>query len=101
MSFRTENVSRASLPATITDVKAHGVGLAAIRSSTMNEVPSSSASQEPVAEPEQRPAKRQKVAIACLPRLGSRILLTFFLGLRRMSGKEGEMRRSSSGLQVG
>ena len=66
------------------------MGRATIRSSTMNEVPSSSASQEPVAVPDQRPAKRQKVAIACLPRLGSRILLTF-LGLRRMSGKEGEM----------
>jgi len=66
----------------------------------MNEVPSPSASQEPAAASDQRPAKRQKVAIACLPRLGSRILLTF-LGLRRMSGEEGEMRRSSSGLQVG
>jgi hypothetical protein len=71
-----------------------------IRSSAMNEVSSSSTSQEPVSVSDQRPAKRQKVAIVCLPRLGSRILLTF-LGLRRMSGKEGEMRRSSSGLQVG
>jgi hypothetical protein len=81
-------------------VKAHGLGRATIKSSTMNEVPSSSTSQEPAAVPDQRPAKRQKVAIACLPHLGSRTLLTF-LGLRRMSGKEGEMRRSSSGLQVG
>lgn len=83
-SFRTENLSRASLPAAITgSVKVHAVDRTTIRSSTMNEVPSSSASQEPVSVSDQRPAKRQKVAIACLPRLprlGSRILLTF-LGL--------------------